>query len=271
MNCRVASVASADGLLLRYEVRGNREPTLVLVHGWSHNRNCWEQHWTALARSNRVAALDLGGFGESGTKRSSWTMHGCGEDVAAVVQDLHTSEAVLVGHSMGAAAALEAALLVPQHVTGVVIVDALHDPDMKFSDSTIDGMVAWMRSLEGDAEKIRAALFSSDTPKSLIDRCIVARPQTLPAFWWDVLRNFYRWYDSRLTAVLEHLEVPVQAINTERVETKTDAFRRYAPSFTVATVPGVGHMGIIWEEVARFDGLLLDAVRRFLEQSNSAG
>ena len=98
---------------------------------------------------------------------------------------------------------------------------------------------------------------------SLVSRYLAAVPSTPPAFWWDALRNTFRWSSSRLTETLNELQVPVAAINRERPVTNVAAFRRYVPRFTVATVTGVCHLGVIWQNTEAFDRLLLEAVRRF--------
>jgi pimeloyl-ACP methyl ester carboxylesterase len=272
MECQVAEVVSADGVPIRYEVRGSEEPCLVLVHGWGGNRKRWQMHSETLPCSSRVAVVDLPGFGESGTGRSAWTMQSYGEDVAALVRALPTRKAVLVGHSLGAAAVLEAARLLPERVAGVVFVDIFHDPDAKDADPTGEQAVTGLRSVFGgptvDLAKIRSLSFSPDTPEAVIRRAISDLPHPVPEHWWEIIRGFVRWKNSCLTEALAHLEVPLEAINSDPPQTKVDAYRRYVPGFRVATMPKVGHAGIIWERVEEFDRLLLDAATRFSKRAS---
>jgi pimeloyl-ACP methyl ester carboxylesterase len=170
---------------------------------------------------------------------------------------------------MGGAAALEAVRLLPERVAGVVLVDIFHDPDAKDADRSGEQGVAWWRSVWGDPAKIRSALFSPQTPESLIRRAISDLPQTPPEHYWEILRSFVRWRNSDLTEVLAHLDVPVEAINNQPPQTKVDAFLRFVPGFRAATIPGVGHVGIIWEKVELFDRLLLDAADRFSQRARA--
>jgi hypothetical protein len=55
----------------------------------------------------------------------------------------------------------------------------------------------------------------------------------------------------------------VAAINTTREPTNVEAIRRYAPSFTLDTLGGVGHAGILLQRVEDFDSRLLAIVERF--------
>jgi pimeloyl-ACP methyl ester carboxylesterase len=271
MKCRVAEVVSVDGVPVRYEVRGSGEPTLVLVIGWGGNRTFWRPHSETLAAAHRVVAVDLPGFGESGSGRSAWTMQAYGHDVSTVVGHVGARRAVLVGQSMAGAAVLEAAFLNPANVAGVVLVDIFHDPDEKDADPSGEGYVDGFRSLLGgpvkDPAEVRSAMFSPDTPESLILQAISYFPHPIPEHWWEIVRAFVRWKNSRLASVLAQLEVPLEAINRASLQTKVEAFRRYMPSFRVATMDGVGHMGIVWERVEEFDRLLLGAVKRFSQRA----
>jgi len=109
-----------DGVTISYEVRGVRDPALVLVHGWANTRAIWGVHPETLSRRHRVVALDLAGHGASGADRSEWTMEAFGEDVVAVVDELGLESTVLVGFSMGGAVVLEAAERLGDRVLGVV-------------------------------------------------------------------------------------------------------------------------------------------------------
>ena len=50
----VDSVASADGVMIHYEVVGAGEPALVLVHGWSCDRSYWKAQVDEFAKKKTV-------------------------------------------------------------------------------------------------------------------------------------------------------------------------------------------------------------------------
>src|SRR5688500_18343218 len=77
----VKTARSADGVPIPFDVQGQGEPTLVLVHGWAFDRHLWDEHAPRLARRHRVVTLDLAGHGESGKQRARWTMAAFGEDL----------------------------------------------------------------------------------------------------------------------------------------------------------------------------------------------
>ncbi|MEX0727204.1 MAG: alpha/beta hydrolase, partial [Planctomycetaceae bacterium] len=125
---RTAEVPSADGVVIRYEVRGENEnaeqPTLVFIHGWCCNRTFWEPQLAHFAKRFQVVAVDLAGHGKSDAGRENWTMEAFGQDVAAVVNDVGADRVILVGHSMGGPVILEAADILGDKVAGLIPVDA---------------------------------------------------------------------------------------------------------------------------------------------------
>ena len=258
----IRTVASADGVPVQYEVSGSGEPTLLLVHGWTNNRTFWEPHTTALALSHRIVVMDLPGFGNSGMNRESWTMESFGQDVAAVIRSMPNARIVVVGFSMGGAAALEAARLVPDRMTGVILVDTLKDPNAKYSERFIQALMDRERSSWHDPSALRAD-FSPEAPESLVQRYIDATPASPPDHWWPIISDFFRWSSTRFPEMRHELRVPIVAINADEPATDVAAWQRISPGFKLATVKGVGHLGVIWEKTGEFDAQLLDFVAGF--------
>jgi pimeloyl-ACP methyl ester carboxylesterase len=95
----------------------------VFVHGWSCDRTYWNGQLDHLVGRHEVVAIDLAGHRESGVGREAWTMAVFGLDVVAVVERLGLGSAVMVGHSMGGDVIVEAALRLPDRVTGLAWVD----------------------------------------------------------------------------------------------------------------------------------------------------
>ncbi len=256
---------SADGVTISYDVRGAGEPTLVLVHGWTNTRAIWGEHPETLARTHRVVTLDLAGHGASDVDRAWWTMDDFGEDVAAVVGELGLERVVLVGFSMGAAAVLEAAVRMPDRVAGVVIVDALHDPEQTRTAADIEALEARFRAGWGDTSFVRAFAFRPDTPDSLVSYVAAQMPPQPHEHWFPILRAMNEWATSELGPTLERVQAPIAAINTTAMPTNVAALRAYAPSFTVDTMEGLGHAGILLRRVDDFDARLRRIVAGFGE------
>jgi pimeloyl-ACP methyl ester carboxylesterase len=105
---------------IAYE-RAGAGPALVFLHGGALDRRMWEQQVPTFAADHAVLRLDARGHGRSSTPDGPFRH--C-DDVAAAIEALGLGPAVLVGVSMGAAAAVDTALEHPQLVRAVVACSA---------------------------------------------------------------------------------------------------------------------------------------------------
>ena len=115
---------SLDGQRLAYTVHGEGPRLTVLLHGLLFNQRMHETLAGALAeRGHRVVTLDLLGHGESDRPSDMWrySMPAFGSQVIALLDHLGEPEAVVLGTSLGANVALEAAAAAPERVRGMVI------------------------------------------------------------------------------------------------------------------------------------------------------
>jgi pimeloyl-ACP methyl ester carboxylesterase len=97
---------------------------IVLVHGLLLSQRMHAELAKALAeRGHRVITLDLLGHGRSDRPPDMWrySMTTFGAEVIALLDHLELDEAVVLGTSLGANTALEAAALAPDRVRGMVI------------------------------------------------------------------------------------------------------------------------------------------------------
>ena len=82
----------------------------MLVHAGVADRRMWDPQWPAFAAAHRVVRYDARGFGESLPPTGPWSHHA---DLLALLDELGIGRAHLVGTSMGAGIAVEAALARP--------------------------------------------------------------------------------------------------------------------------------------------------------------
>jgi pimeloyl-ACP methyl ester carboxylesterase len=109
-------------------------PIVVLMHGTGAWSEIWRETMTRLAaRGFHAIAIDMPPFGFSERPASNdYTTATQGRRLAALLTQLNASGLTLVGHSFGARAAIEGAMLVPERMRALVLVDAalgLHDAD----------------------------------------------------------------------------------------------------------------------------------------------
>ncbi|QSQ26333.1 alpha/beta hydrolase [Pyxidicoccus parkwayensis] len=117
-----------DGLRIHYRDQG-QGPLLVLLHGSNASLFTWEGWVRELSSHYRVISLDLPGHGLTGPdpkQRYTWT--GMAEVLEAFRARLGLERFHLAGNSMGGAVAWHYALLHPEHVDRLILVDAAGYP-----------------------------------------------------------------------------------------------------------------------------------------------
>ncbi len=107
---------------LATSMRGQGEPTLVLVHGLGLDRSLWDRVAPRLAERHRLVLVDLPGHGESAAIPDT-TVRGAAEALDRTLKSLKVKRALLVGHSYGGLVVLEEAALHPDRARGVVSID----------------------------------------------------------------------------------------------------------------------------------------------------
>lgn len=123
MKCRLATVD------LAYDVSGaSQHPTLLLVHGFPHDRTLWVPQMHALSAAYQCVAVDLRGFGES-SSAPPYSMDQYADDLAALLDAIGVRRAVFAGISMGGYVAFAMWRRHAERVNGFVFVDTRAEAD----------------------------------------------------------------------------------------------------------------------------------------------
>lgn len=112
------------GRRLAYSVFGEGPRVTILLHGLLLDQRMHGRLARTLAkRGNRVVTLDLLGHGasERPAAMSEYSMPIFAQQVVALMDHLGLDQAVVAGTSLGANVALEAAVLAPERVRGMVV------------------------------------------------------------------------------------------------------------------------------------------------------
>jgi pyruvate dehydrogenase E2 component (dihydrolipoamide acetyltransferase) len=127
---REGSFTAPGGYLLYYVLAGPPRAalSLVFVHGLGGSQSTWQMVLPDLAERYRVCALDLPGHGQSDVPPpadDTYRLPGLRLAAEQAIQELGLAPAVVVGHSLGGAVALQLALEQPELVRALVLVDSL--------------------------------------------------------------------------------------------------------------------------------------------------
>ena len=248
---------SADGIPIRFDVDGAGDPVLVFVHGWSCDRTYWRHQVPFFAARQRVVALDLAGHGDSGTDRRSWTIPAFGDDVVAVMEQLDVADAVLVGHSMGGDAIVEAALRVRDRVRGLVWVDAYRTLSKRRSPEQVERMIEPFREdFEGTTDAFVRRMFPASADPTLVDWVAADMAAAPPRIALDAMLHSIT-NAGPVAEGLRALGLPAAAINSDDRPTDVESLAGYG--LRSVTMRGVGHFPML-EAPDAFNALLEAAV-----------
>jgi len=255
-----ASVVSADGVTIRYEVHGSGDPALVFVHGWSCDRSYWNAQVPYFSQRHRVVTIDLAGHGESGLGREVWSMKAFGQDVAAVVDELGLEQVVLVGHSMAGPVVVEAARLLGSRVKTIVGVDTFNDVGARYSEEQIEAAFQpFHADFTGAMRQWVSGAFLPTSDSALVGQIAEDMSSSPPAVAFGAAEQMFVWYDDESAAALRDVHAPIRLINSDYQTTNVDVAREYVSQLDVVLMSGVGHF-VMMEDPDTFNRLLSEIV-----------
>jgi pimeloyl-ACP methyl ester carboxylesterase len=124
-----------QGFPICYQTQGNKGPAVILVHGFGASWGHWRKNIPVLAKTCRVYAIDLIGFGASAKpepgEKITYTLETWGQQVADFCREVVGEPAFLVGNSIGCIVAMQAAVSNPDIALGTALLNCslrlLHD------------------------------------------------------------------------------------------------------------------------------------------------
>lgn len=245
--------ADVNGLHLYHEVYGEG-PALVLLHGGMLTIDLnFATLIPALARDHTVIAVEQQGHGRTATIDRPLTYPNLASDVVALLDHLGVEQAVVLGHSLGGAVALELAVSHPARVRAVVPMsasvrkDGLH-PDL--ADPSTYQTSPIMPTAQDFADFSDAYRRLSPHPEKF---------EEFLAQLGGMDEHFDGWTDEQLAGI----GCPVLLVQGDLDFTTVEhaAFMLSAiPGSTLAVLPGTTHM-----QVTRRDAILLPVLAQFFQ------
>ena len=185
---------SLDGQRLAYTVHGEGPRLTILLHGLLFSQYMHESLAASLAeRGHRVVTLDLLGHGQSDRPTDKWrySMPAFGAQIVALLDHLGEPEAVVMGTSLGANAALEAVAQAPERFRGMVI-------EMPVLDHALLGAALAFTPL-------MLALTAGEPAMRLLARAARLVPRRVLPWQADILLDWVRQDPEPSAAVLQGL------------------------------------------------------------------
>lgn len=145
-------------------------PAVMLLHGYPFDRSMWREQIDLLSSHGyRAIAPDLRGLGESRPTAQVSTMDDMARDVAALMDELKVTRAIICGLSMGGYVALEFVHLFPTRVSGLVLAGTRAPADNE-QEKLVREQQAQRILAEGMKEIAEATLPKLLAPKTLNEK-----------------------------------------------------------------------------------------------------
>ena len=246
--------ADVNGLHLYYEVHGDSGSPLVLLHGGMLTIDLsFAGLIPTLATRHRVVALEMQGHGRTADIDREISPAASAADVVALLDSLGIDRAHVLGHSMGAAVALELAINHPDRVRSIVPASASVRPDGLHPDLTDPARQATstrMPTQQDFADFTAAYQRLSPHPEHFQD-FLTSQSQNQ--------NDIKGWSDEQLARIT----APVLLVLGDRDFTTIEhggLMLELIPGSQLAVLPGTTHM-----QVTRRADLLLPMLAAFLD------
>jgi pimeloyl-ACP methyl ester carboxylesterase len=259
-------------------------PAVLFVHaagGWSE---VWKKTVQPLAaKGYHTIAVDMPPLGYS--ERPTEARYGRGDQakrILGVLDSLHVRRAALVGHSFGARATVEAAMIAPDRVSALVIVDgALNVPPEGGTTTTSSGLLSAVLQVGVLRNLITAATLSNplfthrllelfvNDPKSATEEWVSIYQQPLTVrgttaavgSWLPELLTEHG--DSKSVIPTSYTRLPMPTLilwgADDTITLPRDAYRlqKLIPNSQLVLLSGVGHLPPI-EDTGAFNKALMN-------------
>lgn len=143
---------------------GKNQPGLpvVFLHSFGGSTAHWMAELGRLRTDRRAVAIDLRGHGESDAPQTNdYTVESMAADVEAAVDALEIDRFVLVGHSMGGAAAVAYTGAHPERVAGLLLVGTPGKSDPAMAENVLASLES---DFEGGMMQYTTSLLTDATP-----------------------------------------------------------------------------------------------------------
>lgn len=249
----------ADGLGLHYLDWGEGPSShLVLLHGLASQAHRWDDFAGAVHDLFRVVTLDLRGHGLSDHTEEGYTLPLFAADVKALARHLNLQQFDLLGHSLGAMAAINFTAQNPGLVRRLVLEDG--GPGMNVEAARQGSYEAYLRPLGFDTPEEAKAWLSTQHPEEGDERIGRRFAHTMKQNWADkwVPRHDHELYwivegsspkvagaERQLWENLAGIQCPALLVHGRESpllseETAREIVRKL-PQGNLVDIPGAGH------------------------------
>ncbi|WP_025807751.1 alpha/beta fold hydrolase [Pseudomonas chlororaphis] len=146
-----------DNIELVFDIQG-QGPDLLLIAGTAADRTLWSLVRADLAKHFRTIAFDNRDSGESSLCTTGYVLQDLAKDARAVLDAAGSSQAHVMGHSLGGMIAQELALLAPQRVASLTLVNTTSRLGT-YTQTVISMALAWCHAIKDQELLVKSLYF----------------------------------------------------------------------------------------------------------------
>lgn len=228
-----------DEVVLAFTDSGHLGSPLLLIHGWGCDHRTLTHQEEFFARTHRVINVDLRGHGQSGCPDTDYEIGLFADDIYWLCRQLEIQNAIIVGHSMGGAVAIETAYRYPDLVRGVAMIDTVFRP----SSDLVELLAPLLPALQGDAYEEAYRTIMLNISRSSEGEALAGVLSTLPAAPQRVLLSALHGHMEThdLATAAAACSAPVAYIAASGTFADLRELKRLIPHLVHGQTLGAGH------------------------------
>lgn len=249
-----------NNISIAYDECGTKDTTLLFVHGWCINKDYWDAQRKYFCDKYKVVTLDLPGFGNSGKNRANWTFEQYADDINEFIKAKELKNVILIGHSMSGDIVLEADTKFPGKLIGIVGIDNLQVPGIKYTEEQQKQNESFFNMLSSNykatiEDYTRRFLFPPTADSASVNRVISDIKNSDSVIAVKVIRSLADFSQNERD-LMQQLTHKLYLVNSDMYPTQIDTLKKYCKaSAEVIYVKSTGHYPMI-EKPAEFNQAL---------------
>ena len=243
-----------------FEESGSGE-LIVLMAGLGHGAAYFEKTLPHIGGAGRAVAIDPRGVGRSTSEREDYSVEGWAQDIVDLIDALAAQRAHLVGSSLGACVAMQAAVDFPERIASLTLVAGFSELDRSLELNFRLRIGIIERLGLGDELAAHIAIWTLgrdfiNTPagREAVDRLYASVRRNSPERYLAFIRAILRFGkvepgqqgQPRLTQRLHEIRVPTCVIvggqDILTPETQSRQIAERIPGAELHVIPGCGHI-----------------------------
>lgn len=249
-----------------YQVMGQGEPALVLIHGWCGDHTLWRFNTPELAKKYKLVLVDMPGHGLSDKPRVDYTFEFLAGGVLAAIKASGVKNPVLVGHSLGATVGRQVIQSNPGMASSLISVDGAfvslpQDPKARaaWEKQSADRLAGFKKdfraALKPFVESMLGPAITPNLKKIILNKMLAADPRVAISES-QAMSNPNSWR-------LESIETPTLAMYVESQFSPPDFaehLKKLFPNLTCKQWKGVGHF-FFMEKPGKFNRQVIEFLK----------